>query len=35
MEEYRKTRKEDVEPGEVGITMKEGAFGWGFRVKEV
>lgn len=35
MEEYRKTRKEDVEPGEVGITIKEGAFGWGFRVKEV
>lgn len=35
MEEYKKTRIEDIEPCQVGITMKDSAFGWGFRVKDV
>jgi ATP-binding cassette, subfamily C (CFTR/MRP), member 2 len=34
MEEFKKERKEDCALTECGITAKDAAFSWGFRVKE-
>jgi hypothetical protein len=34
MEEYKKVRKEDCAPTECGVTAKDAAFSWGYRVKD-
>jgi hypothetical protein len=34
MEEFKKERNENCRPYDCGVTVKDAAFSWGFRVKE-